>query len=90
MTASSEYEITTDGRTVWVNGPTCLGRMCPVSAEVFDAQSHPLVQIVTGKKTPSTKAWCWWVETMLAEHDIAIPDTYKPTWCQDESTLDQP
>lgn len=33
MTPQIEF----DGRTVWVNGPHCLARFCPISYEVADS-----------------------------------------------------
>lgn len=34
MTRAEEFQINTDGRTVWVNAPNCVGRFCRHSAEV--------------------------------------------------------
>jgi len=31
-----EYEISSDGKTVWINGPLCVGRFCRFGIDVLD------------------------------------------------------
>ena len=69
-----KYEITTDDRTVWINGPNCLARFCPVSGEIFPSEGGSRPLIMTGPY------WRVWVAAVKEHLDIEVPDTYKPNW----------
>lgn len=73
---NKRYEVTTDGRTVWVNGPLCIGRFCPVSAEVLRVDGTMLYK--------SPPAWTWWLQMMRWEHGVMVPDDFKPKWLEEK------
>tara|TARA_Y100000310_G_scaffold263083_1_gene273051 strand:+ start:1987 stop:2553 length:567 start_codon:yes stop_codon:yes gene_type:complete len=67
-------KITTDGKTVWVNGPdSCLGRFGPAGAEVLEGLAPCLDY--TGKPD-----WGSFVRAMLTHHNIRVSEDYKPHW----------
>lgn len=70
------HEVFTDGKTVWVNGPNCLGRFCRYSAEVVvynseTAQDEVLRVTGPGERT-SAAEWDWFVEAVSEHHGIMI------------------
>ena len=71
----SKPEITTDGRTVWVNGPMCLGRFSPRSSEAVMADLKNL-------KYRAPPDWETWRADMLEQQAIVVSDEYKPGWCE--------
>jgi|SRR5271166_6265398 len=62
-------EITSDGKVVWVNNPTCIGRYCKHSGEVFDTHGKVLSQ--------TEPIWEKWLAKMLFYHNIKIPSKHK-------------
>ncbi len=84
------YEIESDGKTVWVNAPNCIGRFCKVSAEVFaipkDKHEHPEGYI---EFCATEHKWAWWVRRMLTAHGVVIEDKYKPEWLKAEELPDE-
>lgn len=67
-----EYlEITTDGRTVWVNSPICIGRLCKISGEVILDQHCEYI------RPPD---WESWKAGLKKYYDVDVPDKYKPEW----------
>jgi hypothetical protein len=71
-----EAEITTDGRTVWINRPILIGRFCPISGEVVvgrdvETRVHP-------DKKPGQADWEWFKARMLEEHRVDVEDSFRP------------
>ena len=60
-------QISTDGQTVWVNAPGCIGRFTWLMSEIFSIHKYD--------HNPS---WDLWQEDMYATHCIAIPSSFKP------------
>ena len=60
------YEVTTDGKTLWVNGPVLLGRFSPLGVDV-----HVDCQCVAGSCGPEPD-WDRFVELMKEHHDIDV------------------
>jgi len=69
-------EITTDGRTVWVNAPICIGRFGPVGGEVMDY----LPGIGYDGCECVQPNWAVWCKRMHEVHEIVIPEDMRPTW----------
>ena len=63
--------IETDGRTIWINGPTCLARLCPMSGEVM---VHGRLDTVVKE---SFADWCTRVRDVLG---IYVPKEVRPNW----------
>ena len=68
-----DYEVSTDGRTVWVNAPICIGRFCPSSGEVMH-NSRTVYYIIPAN-------WDRWVARMQEVHGVYIDDSSIPGWC---------
>lgn len=76
----ADIEVESDGRTVWVNAPCCLGRFCKVSAEVFAIpkdRHHCRDGYIECGALPS---WSWWKRRMLTAHDLEIPEEFRPEY----------
>lgn len=71
-------EITTDGRTVWVNAPMCIGRLGPTYAEVFSSKLSGGANDVYAYLGAGD--WWWWVNKMKEIHGLEIPESYRPVW----------
>lgn len=92
MELGDDIEVTTDDRTVWVNGPTHnLGRFCPISYEVFGSTEEdpefwtPLsVRIIHVRQM---SAWNNFVALMKSRHGVEIPFSYRPSWVQPDKIL---
>ena len=72
------YEISSDGRTVWVNSNQgiCVARFCPISSEFF----HPHFKcIIHENKEPQTY-WSMFVEEVLSLFKIQIENEHKPLY----------
>jgi hypothetical protein len=71
------HEVSSDGRTIWVNGPEgCLARFCPVSQEFmsppdFSAFKHP-------NDNPTAEHWQRFVDKVRSAFDLAIDDKHRP------------
>ena len=63
-------EITTNGITVWVNNPICVGRFCRLSGEIF-----------LGDQSISTKPeWASWRKEMKVRVGVNVPEKFRPRW----------
>jgi hypothetical protein len=64
-----EAEQTTDGKTVWINAPVCIGRFCKRSFEIIDVNSCPLYY-----HCPVTGLPCWesFKEKMYEYHGVRV------------------
>ena len=69
--AITDVEITTDGRTVWVNTWRCLGRFTANMAEVMN---------IPGGWRDHDPDWAKWVDAMKAFHGVTVPEKYRPDW----------
>jgi hypothetical protein len=79
-----ENEITTDGKTVWVNSPKgeCIGRFSNRGIDVhrtLDDQLKGLSQCLDCCHGKSVyEMWCRFQQSMLKFHRVVIPDDFKP------------
>lgn len=73
-------EITTDGKTVWVNSEHgCIGRFTNRLAEVMqnpNSEKFSTYQSEIGMS--GDKNWEWFQKTMLDKHNVTVPDELKP------------
>ena len=69
------FEMKTDGETVWVNTPLCIGRFGRISGEI---QKHngKVVNIVPPD-------WDAWTAAMTNEHGVDFEGFNKPAWCNE-------
>lgn len=72
------YQIETDGRTVWVNAPLCIGRFCKLGGEVVK-NKRCCMSSLTKQTEPN---WQQWTKAMREVHGIDVPDKYRPEWCK--------
>ena len=75
------YEITTDGRTVWVNSSVCLGRFSPLGVDVHQDAEGQMAggsQCLDCCQEPD---WPRFVASMWEHHGVQVTDEYKPAWC---------
>jgi hypothetical protein len=72
----SKNDICSDGRTVWVNGPSgCLGRFCPVSGEIFSGNPE------VGSSLATTEPkWDLWTILMRYYHEVDVNPDIEPEW----------
>ncbi len=83
-----EAEINTNGTTVWVNAPLCVGRFCRFSAEVTVYEGHDVARraVVTmtnrNLQTGSVE-WDWFVGEILRLHRITVEDRYRPAFAKE-------
>lgn len=74
---ATDYEISSDGRTVWINGvDSMLGRFGPYGIDVHVAGECTNASCIPGLTDSSS--WVRFKELMLSIHNIAVPDRYKP------------
>lgn len=80
-----EYDITTDGITVWVNGPySLLGRFGKMGVDIHHAHEPGLWPMPASECLFCTHAqttrqdWGLFVEKMLQLHGVKVPDKYLP------------
>ena len=64
-------EITSDGRTVWVNAPNCIGRFTQDLGEVYLFGEDNI-------QTPPD--WEAWLEAMAENHNVTISNVHQPLW----------
>jgi hypothetical protein len=69
-----KYEVTGDGRTVWVNSKErCIGRFCPVSYEIFFEHGQ-----TTHMNNNPVKDWERFVDEMGKYHHVIFDDECRP------------
>jgi hypothetical protein len=75
------YDITTDGRTVWVNAASCLGRFGLQGIDIHRpaAEQPDLGECLYCTHGPTTRAdWDVFVAKMLEHHAIKVLAKYMP------------
>lgn len=79
-TPNGPVEIKTDGRTVWVNGPSgaMLGRLGTIRIDVHGNGDEPCQDC---RETPPAGAWDVFCASMLRHHGLQVPRSYRPFWC---------
>lgn len=83
-------DITSDGRTVWVNSEVCLARFCPVSREyaavIADAsiglRSHEEVAVRHPDNGPSEADWIDFVSNVNDRWGIVVGQEHTPLYIQ--------
>ena len=73
---SNNVEITTDARTVWVNGPfACLARFCPVSGEVMIKNGDTFEMNIIPKESFDN-----WRKRLKEMKNIDVSEEFRPKW----------
>jgi len=74
-------ELSTDGRTVWVNGSHggMIGRFSPRGIDVHGADD---VHCLDCRPAPKENPWRAFAESMLEHHHVHVPDSFQPNWCK--------
>lgn len=79
-----QFEITWDGRCVWINDQTgcCIGRFTPRGVDVHKTGPE---QLASGTQcldcfddAEPARAWERFVRSMQQHHGVTVPDTAKP------------
>ena len=78
--AKGPVEISTDGKTVWVNDPSggLIGRL---SARGIDVHAMDASHCLDCRNAPQTGAWEAFTSSMQTHHGVTIPKSYRPKWC---------
>jgi hypothetical protein len=76
--AAPKYEVLTDGKTVWVNNPTCVARFCKVSYEYADSFGFNTVAFVGTHRLAYD--WAHFVILVKERFGIQIEDKYRPAY----------
>ncbi len=74
---SKETSITTDGKTIWVNGKVCLGRFSERAAEVFDEAAEKTLYAAAH---PDLDEWYRFVRAVAHHHDFTVGSEHTPDW----------
>jgi hypothetical protein len=79
----SPIEVSSDGRSVWVNGSTgaMIGRMGPFGIDVHDTQNKG-THCLDCRPAPAENAWEAFTESMREHYGIVVPAAHKPRWCR--------
>lgn len=72
-----EPEIDTDGRTVWVNAPLCIGRFGVGGIDIHTVAADGCLYCTHAETTLDD--WHTFQIEMQALHGVTVPDRYKPT-----------
>jgi hypothetical protein len=74
------HEITTDGRTVWINGGPggAIGRFGPGGVDVHNIENTGCLARTHGK--PGMAEWRFFVDKMQEHHGIRVAAKYRPRW----------
>lgn len=91
MMINETIEITADDKTVWINAPICIGRFCPSSYEVAPKSEDVGSQAqLTMRVLPERQmsAWSNFKSLMKSTHNIEIPDSFCPSWVQEDEDVD--
>ena len=83
-----QHEITTDGRTVWVNAAVCLGRFSPFGVDVHKDAEGQMQSGLQCLECSADSDWTTFVAAMLKHHDITVPDKYRPGWLDTHAGVD--
>lgn len=80
---TARYEVSTDGRTVWVNTAVCLGRFGPMGIDVHKDITEQMAKTGTEclfcTHTPTTREdWELFRKKMKELHDVIVPQKYMP------------
>jgi hypothetical protein len=80
---NKKYEISTDGRTVWVNSAVCLGRFgrlgIDVHKDITEQMARTGTECLFCTHTPTTRAdWDLFVVKMKELHGVIVPQKYMP------------
>jgi hypothetical protein len=84
MEEHKSFEITSDGRTVWVNNISCIGRFGRGGIDIHKS----LAQQVSGESEclycthglPTDKDWTTFQEKMKELHGVDVSDDHRPLW----------
>jgi hypothetical protein len=77
-----DIEVESDGRTVWVNAPICIGRFCKSSGEIFCIPKDRQAGSDAFFEFQEKASWSWWTRRMFTAHGLTIPDKFKPEWAR--------
>ena len=81
VTETDEYQILSDGKTVWVNKPVLVGRFSRFGLDVHKPEicdGGHCIHCTTGLPTPAD--WETFVAAMVEHFDVVVPDKHKPKW----------
>ncbi len=79
---AGEFEVMSDGRTVWVNRIALVARFCPVSHEIFNdigtegflyVKRHP-------DDAPTIQHWLAFVDLVKQRYHVTIEDEHLPLY----------
>ncbi len=79
-----KHQITTDGKTVWINSPeVCLGRFSPQGIDVHRTAEQQIESGISCLACTPEPDWDSFVASMKESHDITVEVNYRPLWSWD-------
>lgn len=77
----AQVQLSTDGRTVWVNGEEgLLGRLGPRGVDIHATPGSGTHCLDCGPCEGDV--WPRFVAGMRKHHQVQVPETFKPEWCR--------
>ncbi len=80
-------QISSDGRTVWVNDATgcCIGRLGPAGIDVHRTGPEQMTVgasqcLDCAHDVPKEKMWDYFVNSMFLNHNVYVPERHRPGW----------
>lgn len=75
-TTQGTFEVSSDGRTVWVNREMCVARLCPVSIEYFEVPDGSPYMV----RSPGEKDWHQFQADIERMFGVQVGDEHRPKW----------
>lgn len=74
-------EVSTDGRTVWVNHDNvgAIGRFSTVGIDIHNDENNACEDCGPHKGTPG-QSWAHFQLGIMERHGVMVPDDFKPAW----------
>jgi len=73
------HQVSTNGRTVWVNHPRvgAVGRVSPTGVDVHNAENTNCLDCGGPEKGD---LWTRFVEGLRRHYEVEVPEKFKPAW----------
>lgn len=86
-TTHGEIEVSSDGRTVWVNLVVCLARFCPTSREYAQVDQKEAKCVGHGDRTPTPQDWDDFVREIEARWGITVEAEHTPLYIKSQQDV---
>lgn len=77
-----KVEVSSDGRTVWVNGPFCMARFSSTGWEIMEPAGMGVTDFVeTCLVTSPALDWEEFVGAVKKHHGVVVDKKFRPEFC---------